>query len=120
MHRHVKEKMRGDQDDADLDVADQDVGHDLADQHFARARGHGEQIFHRAALALAGDGEAGDHDHRHGENHAHEAGDDVVLRDDLGVVERVDAEIDRAGASALSEASGPLRSLLQRGIEERA
>ena len=96
MHRHVKKKLRRDQDDRHLDVADEDVGDDLADQHLARARRHGEQIFHRAALALARDGEAGDHDHRHGEDHAHQAGDDVVLRDDFRVVERVDAQIDRA------------------------
>ena len=40
---------------------------------------------------------AGDHDHRHREHHAHQAGHDVVLRDRLGVVVRVDAQLDRAG-----------------------
>ena len=95
----------------DLDVADQNVGHDFADEHFARARRHREKIFHRAALAFARDGEAGDHDHRHGENHAHEAGDDIVLGDDFGVVERVN-RADRSGRSCRpADASGPLKSL---------
>ena len=54
-HRHVEQEPRGQQDQADLDVADEDVGDDLADQHLDRPRRHGEQVLHRAALALAGD-----------------------------------------------------------------
>ena len=32
---------------------------------------HREEIFHRPGLAFAGDGEAGDEHHRHGQDHAH-------------------------------------------------
>ena len=76
-------------------------------QHFERPRRHGEQVFHRAALAFAGDGQAGDHDHGHREDDAHQAGHDVVLGDGFGVVERVDAQIDRARRVPARKASGP-------------
>ena len=91
LHRHVKEEVGRDQNDRDLDVADENVRHDFPNQHFARPRRHRKKIFHRAALALPRDREAGDHHHRHGQDHAHQPGHDVVLGNDFGVVERVDA-----------------------------
>ena len=54
-HRHVKQDMRRQQDQRDLDIADEDVRNDLADHHLERARRHGQQVFHRAAFALARD-----------------------------------------------------------------
>src|SRR6185436_18677492 len=77
--RHEEEIARREQDDARLDQPDEDVRHDLAGHHFQRLRGGSEQVLHRAALALARHGEAGHHYHGHGEDHPHQAGDDVVL-----------------------------------------
>ena len=50
LHRHMKEKVGGDQNDRDLDVTDENVGHDFSDEHFARAGRHREKIFHRARV----------------------------------------------------------------------
>ena len=52
-----KRKCAASRISADLDVADEDVGDDLAEQHLERPRRHREQVLHRAALALAGDRE---------------------------------------------------------------
>ena len=95
-HRHVEEEVRRYQDEGHLDVADGDVGQDFPHHDLEGTHRRGEQGLHRAALALAGDGERGDDYHGHGENHAHQAGHDVELGDVLGVVVGVDAEIDRA------------------------
>ena len=58
---------------------------------------HGEEVLHRAALALAGDGERR-HDHQgHGEDDAHEPGHDVVGGDALGVVAAVERSLERPG-----------------------
>ncbi len=116
---HAEKKVGHDQDQAELDVADQDVGRDFSDQDFERARRHGEQIFHRAALAFAGDGQAGNHDHRHGKNHAHESRHDVVLRVDLRIVERVDLQIVGA-AGAVEPGERSLEVVLQRAVENSA
>src|SRR5207248_7383303 len=93
-----KQEISGEKNHRDLDVTDHDIGDDFADEHLARSRRHGEKIFHRAAFAFAGDGQPGDHDHRHGENHTHQTGNDIVLGDDFGVVERVNAQVDRVVA----------------------
>ena len=53
-HRHVEEELRREEDHDHLHVADHDVGHDLAEHHLERAHRRGEQVLHRAALALAG------------------------------------------------------------------
>ena len=99
-HRHVEQEPRREQDQPHLHVADQDVGDDLAEHHLERARRHGEQVLHRAALALARDGQRGDHHHRHRQHDAHQARHDVVLRDRLGVVVRVDAQLDGPSLAA--------------------
>ena len=96
-HRHVEDKARGDEDQGDLDVAHGDVGKDLADDHLERPHRRGQEIFHRAALAFAGDGERGDDDHGHREHDAHQAGHDVILRDVLRIVLRVDLEVHGPG-----------------------
>ena len=70
-------------------------------------RRHGEKIFHGAALAFARDRQGGDHDHRHGEHDAEQAGHDVVLGDDFGVVERVDAQVDRTVGAGRENRAGP-------------
>ncbi len=117
-HRHVEEEAGADEDQPHLDVADEDVGNDLADQHLERPRGHGEQVLHRAALALAGDRQGGDHDHGHREDDAEQAGDDVVLRDRFGVVEGVDAQVNRAVRPG-QESERPLEVVLQRAVEQQ-
>ena len=87
--------MRGNKDQADLDVADENVRDEFADEDFARTRGHGEKIFHRAAFALARDGQSGHQNHRQSENDTHQAGHNVVLGNCFWIVERVHAQIDR-------------------------
>ena len=84
------------QDHRDLDRADGDVGHDLADHHLDRPHRHGEQVLHGAALALAGDGERGHHHHGHGQDHRQQAGHDVEPRLALGVVAALQHDLDAA------------------------
>src|SRR5204863_831383 len=50
LHRNVKEKRSGEQNDRDLDIADQNIRHDFSDEYFAWASRHRKKIFHRAAL----------------------------------------------------------------------
>jgi len=83
---HAKEKIGHDQYQSQLHIADENVRRDFSHQDFQRTRRHGEEIFHRASFPFAGDGQPGNHDHRHGENDPHEARHDVVLGVDLGVV----------------------------------
>jgi hypothetical protein len=92
-----EQRPRGEQDHRHLDVADQDVGHDLAGHHLDRAHRHRQQVLEGAALALARHREAGHHDHGHGQDHAHQAGHDVVGGDALRVVAAMDAQVDRPG-----------------------
>ena len=80
--------------------------------HLDRTRGHGEQILHGAALAFAGDRKARDKDHGHREDDAHQARHDVVLCDGLGVIKRVDAQIDRAVRGG-EKSQGPFEIVLQ-------
>ena len=109
--RHVEEVARREQDDRRLDQPDDDVGHDLAGHHLERPRRRREQVLHRAALALARHREAGHHHHRHRQDHAHQPGHDVVLRDRLRGC-RAGARAPRtAPARRRSGASGPVRSL---------
>ncbi len=68
---HMKYEARGDQNDRRLNQANGHIRHDLAGHHFDGKNRRGKQIFHRAALAFARDGEAGHHHERHGENDAH-------------------------------------------------
>ena len=70
----------------------------LPDDDLAGMRRGGQQVFHRAALAFARDGQAGDDDHGHGQHHAHEPGHDVVLADAFGIVMRVGDQIERRRA----------------------
>ena len=110
---------RGQEDETDLDAADQDVGNDLADQHFRGTHRHRQQVFHGAAFPFARDGQAGDQDHCQGEDDAHETGDDVVLRDRFGVVAGVNAQVDRAArASKIGERA--LEIVLERHLHEHA
>ena len=53
-----KRNLAADEDHHDLHVADDDVGHDLAEHHLERAHRRREQVLHGAALALAGHGDA--------------------------------------------------------------
>jgi hypothetical protein len=98
-HRHVEQKFRRDQNQRDLHIADADIRHDFADEHFARAHRRREQIFHRAALAFARDGQRGDHHHRHRQHHAHESGHDVILRDVFGIVMLMHDQVERRGTA---------------------
>ena len=56
-NRHVEQKFRRQQNQKYLHIADRDVRHDFADDDFARMHRRGEQVFHRAALAFARDGQ---------------------------------------------------------------
>ena len=107
------------QEQAHLDVADEDVGDDLADHDLDRTRGHGEEILHGAALAFAGDRKPGDKDHGHRENHAHQARHDVVLRNGFRVIKRVNAQIDGSVRSG-EESQGPFEIVLQCRAEQGA
>ena len=53
------------------------------------------------------------------QDHAHEAGHDVVLGDDLRVVERVDPHVDRA-VGGVERSERALQVLLQRGVSDVA
>ena len=99
-HRHGEHQFGRQQNECDLDVANRDIRHDFSEQHFARMHRRGEQVFHRAALAFARDGQAGDHHHRHRQHHAHEAGHDVVLADAFGIVKLVRDQIERRRTAA--------------------
>ena len=94
-NRHVEQKARRQQNQENLDVTDRDVGDNFADHHFAGPRRRGQQVFHRAALAFARDGQGGDDDHRHGQHDAHQAGHDVILGDVFRIVMLVHDEIER-------------------------
>jgi len=113
----VKDQSCRQQDQHHLHVADQDVGDDLAEQHLQRPGRHGEQVFHGAPLPFAGNGQAGDHDHGHGQHHPHQAGDDVVLGDPFRIVAGVDAELQRIGAGS-QVGERPLEIVLQRRDDE--
>ena len=82
-----------------LNQPDADVRNQLAGHNFNRRGRHGEQVFHGAALALAGDSETGHHDHRQGEDDTHQAGHHVVLRNAVGIEQPVNPHIERAGCS---------------------
>ena len=79
--------------------------------------GRREQVLHRSALPLARDRERRDDHHRHRQHDAHQAGHDVVLGDVLGVVVRVDLEIDGAGGSAQA-GQGPRQVAVDRGVRD--
>ena len=83
-----------------MDVTDKNVRHDLARHHLEWQRGCGQQAFHGAALVLTGDRQGGDHDHRHGEDDTHQARNDVVLRDPVGIVLEVNSQFDRSALGA--------------------
>ena len=93
--RHVEQVVRRQHDDHHLHVADEDVGHDLAQHDLDRADRHGEQVLHGAALLLARHGKAGHHHHGHGQHDAHQAGHDVVLGDAFLVVAALDLQVER-------------------------
>ena len=113
---HAEHEMGHDEDEAELNVADENVGRDFPDQNLEGPRWHGEQVFHRAAFPLARDGEAGDHDHGHGEDDAHEARDDVVLRVDLRIIKRVDLHIEGSGG-VFEIGERAFEIVLQGGVE---
>jgi hypothetical protein len=50
--RDIERSPCGEEDDAGLEVADQDVGDDLAEHDLRGARRGGEQVFHGAPFAL--------------------------------------------------------------------
>src|SRR5215468_72690 len=118
LHRYVKEKIGRDQDDRYLDVADEYVWHNFSDEHFTGAGRHRQKIFHRAALPFAGNGQASDHHHCHGQDHAHETRHDVILRNDFWVVEGVNAQVDRT-VCGIKRSKGSLQIVLQRCIKKR-
>ena len=76
------------------------------------------RFFHCAAFALTRNRECGYHDHRHGQDHAHEAGHNVELRDRLRIVERVDAQIHRTGRT-VEKIERALEVVLQGRIHQR-
>ena len=87
-------------------------GHDLE-----RGGRSGEQVLHRAAFALARDREPGHHDHRHRQDHSQEPRHDVVLRDLLRVVARMDAHLEGAGCGEERRRRGRRSQRRQRPVE---
>jgi len=100
----------------DLDVAHQDVGNDLPQQHLERTGRHGEQVLHGAPFPLSRDGQPGDHHHGHGEDYPQEAGDDIVLGDGFRVVAGVNPQVHRAVAWG-QVGQRPLEIVLQGGVQ---
>ena len=115
----MKDEMCGDEDQRHLDIADQNRRDDLADHHLKWSGGHGEQVFHGAALTFTSNGEGRDHDHRHGEHHAHEARHDVVLGDGFRVVKGMHAQVHGA-VRARQKRERPLEVVLQGAVDQRA
>ena len=79
---------------SDLHCADDQIGQHLADHDLDRRGRHGEQILHRAALGLARQRDRGHHHHRHLQDDAEQAGNDVVLRDAFRIVAPVHHDIE--------------------------
>ena len=75
---HAEDREGDENADRRLNVAEDDVGQDLADEQFPYMQRRYKKLLECARLALAHDGH-GDHDH-HGdrENDAHERGQHVV------------------------------------------
>jgi hypothetical protein len=55
----------------------------------------GKQVLHRSALELSGDRDSGHHRKRHGEDGAHQSGDDVVFGDACRVIATMDSDFER-------------------------
>jgi hypothetical protein len=115
---HAKHKIGHEKDQAQLQIADDNIGGDLSHQDFQRARWHGEEIFHRAPFALAGNGQPSDHNHSHGEDDAHESRHDVILSIDFGIVERVNLQIEGA-VRAIEIVEWTLEVIMQSAREKR-
>ena len=118
--RHAEQKARRQQDHARLDVADQDVGQDLAAHHLERPHRHRQQVLHRAALALARDRERGHHHHGHRQHDAEQPRHDVVARSVPRGCSVAARAARTAAAPAARSASGPSRSCVERGPVDRA
>ena len=88
-----------------LDVADDDIGHDLGEHHLDRPHRHRQQILHRAALALAGDRQRRDEQRRHRQHDADQARHDVEHGQLLGIVAGVDHELERRARRLASAGS---------------
>ena len=75
------------------------IGHDLGEHHLDRPHRHGEQVLHRAALALLGDRQRR---HEQGRDHQHDADQprhDVEHGELLGIVAGVHHETGTAGCA---------------------
>mmetsp|Transcript_23364 Transcript_23364/g.55522 ORF Transcript_23364/g.55522 Transcript_23364/m.55522 type:complete len:372 (+) Transcript_23364:433-1548(+) len=114
-HRHLEQQEGGTQDDGQLQIAQQHIGQDLADHHLERPHRCGQQVFHRAALTLAGHGQRSQHDHGHGQDGADQAGHDVVAGQSFGVVAALDAHLERRGAWG-QRGERPAQLAVQRGL----
>ena len=90
-----KNSAEDDEDEQHLDVADDDIGHDLGEHHLDRPHRHGEQVLHRAALALAGDRQRGHEQRRHHQHDADQSRHDVEHGELLGIVAGVHDELER-------------------------
>ena len=102
----VEQEPRHQQDHRDLHRADGDVGRDLADHHLDRPHRHGQQVLHRAALALARHGERRHHHHGHGEDHRQQARHDVEPRLALGIVAALQHHLDGARLACAARRAG--------------
>ena len=94
-HRNIEDELGQKQDGAHLDVADDDVGEDLAEHDFDGMDRGGEEDLHGAAFAFTGDGERRNDDHGHGQHHSHQTGDDIVAGNRFRVEARLDAHFQR-------------------------
>ena len=88
----MEEEPRDEKDEPHLDVAHEDIGNDLADEHLEGMGRHGEQVFHGPAFVLTGDRKGRNQGHGHGEDDPQEPRHDVVFREGLGVIKRVDPQ----------------------------
>ncbi len=70
---------------SDVDHADDEVRHQLAQDQLRRPHRRGDELLHRAALPLPRDRQRGEQGRDHPHDHRDQPGDDEVLRFEIGV-----------------------------------
>ena len=83
--RHVEEELAHQHGQQHVQHAEREVGQELAEDQLRSLDRRGDELLHRALLPLARDGERGEQRRDHHHDHGDQAGDDVVLRFQVGV-----------------------------------
>ena len=112
----IKQDPGSQQDDQCLPGADGDIGQDLPEHHFNRFHRHGEQVFNRALFRLPRHRHSRDHHQCHGQDHAKQAGHDVVTRHRFRIVHLMDDQFE--GRLAASKAGERAFQVMPQGIGE--